>query len=297
MRLTFANAARRSCCAVLAGLFCVLAVPAAAQSWPAKPVRVIVPFPPGGASDALARMVAQKMGEQLGQSFVVENRPGAASTIGIAEAAKAQANAYKGDVEAFRGLHQALTRDGPLNVERVLSVANKNKIETTREDIAAIFQKYDADQNAALELKEFAAWWGSANDGLSVLLRNALSEEQYRLYELIWRRFVACQMAHKQYDLTTVRLERSDRRTGAVVRASGSVVVFDGYLKLVEDIAEDDEEARESEENASVRLERYLAAEVARTEDSVKAAIKAHTAAKAALSAFCAMRVVPANEV
>ena len=74
-------------------------------------------------------------------------------------------------------------------------------------------------------------------------VRGALSEEQYRLYELIWRRFVACQMAAKQYDLTTVRLERSDRPTGAVVRASGSVVVFDGYLKLVEDISEDDEEA------------------------------------------------------
>ena len=74
-------------------------------------------------------------------------------------------------------------------------------------------------------------------------MRGALTSEQYALYELIWRRFVACQMAAKQYDLTTVRLERSDRKTGAVVRASGSVVVFDGYLKLVEDIAEDDEEA------------------------------------------------------
>ena len=50
-------------------------------------------------------------------------------------------------------------------------------------------------------------------------------------------------MAPKQYDLTTVRLERSDRKTGAVVRASGSVIVFDGYLKLVEDIVEDDAEA------------------------------------------------------
>ena len=74
-------------------------------------------------------------------------------------------------------------------------------------------------------------------------VRGALTAEQYALYELVWRRFVACQMAPKQYDLTTVRLERSDRKTGAVVRASGSVVVFDGYLKLVEDIAEDDEEA------------------------------------------------------
>lgn len=67
---------------------------AMAQSWPARPVRVIVPFPPGGASDALARTVAQKMGEQLGQAFVVENKPGAASTIGIAEAAKAPADGY-----------------------------------------------------------------------------------------------------------------------------------------------------------------------------------------------------------
>lgn len=67
---------------------------AAAQTWPARPVRVVVPFPPGGASDALARTVAQKMGEQLGQTFVVENKPGAASTIGIAEAAKAPADGY-----------------------------------------------------------------------------------------------------------------------------------------------------------------------------------------------------------
>ena len=74
-------------------------------------------------------------------------------------------------------------------------------------------------------------------------VRGALSDEQYRLYELVWRRFIACQMAAKEYDLTTVRLERSDRATGAIVRASGSVVVFDGYLRLVEDIAEDDEEA------------------------------------------------------
>ncbi len=75
------------------------------------------------------------------------------------------------------------------------------------------------------------------------MVRDALTAEQLALYGLIWRRFVACQMAAKQYDLTTVRLERSDKNTGAIVRASGSVVVFDGYLKLVEDIAEDDEEA------------------------------------------------------
>jgi DNA topoisomerase-1 len=74
-------------------------------------------------------------------------------------------------------------------------------------------------------------------------VRPYLSAEQYALYELVWRRFVACQMAAKVYDLTTVRFERSDRKTGAIVRASGSVVVFDGYLKLVEDVVEEDAEA------------------------------------------------------
>jgi len=76
-------------------VFLVLAATASmAQTWPAKPVRVVVPFPPGGASDVLARAVAQKMGEQLGQTFVVENKPGAASTIGIAEVARAPADGY-----------------------------------------------------------------------------------------------------------------------------------------------------------------------------------------------------------
>lgn len=79
---------------ITAGLLALLVTGLSAQTWPAKPVRVIVPFPPGGASDALARTVAQKMGEQLGQPFVIDNKPGAASTIGIAEAAKASADGY-----------------------------------------------------------------------------------------------------------------------------------------------------------------------------------------------------------
>ena len=82
---------RAACGGMLAAL---LTFGAQAQTWPTKPVRVIVPFPPGGASDTLARTVAQKLGEQTGQTFVIENKPGAASTIGIAEAAKAPADGY-----------------------------------------------------------------------------------------------------------------------------------------------------------------------------------------------------------
>ena len=80
--------------AITAGLLAMLVTGLSAQTWPSKPVRVIVPFPPGGASDALARTVAQKMSEQLGQPFLVDNKPGAASTIGIAEAAKTPADGY-----------------------------------------------------------------------------------------------------------------------------------------------------------------------------------------------------------
>jgi tripartite-type tricarboxylate transporter receptor subunit TctC len=67
---------------------------AAAQSYPVKPVRIIVPTSPGGGNDFMARQVAQKLGERLGQQFIVENRPGAGGTIGTAFAARAAPDGY-----------------------------------------------------------------------------------------------------------------------------------------------------------------------------------------------------------
>jgi tripartite-type tricarboxylate transporter receptor subunit TctC len=68
----------------------LLATPALAQApWPARPVRVIVPFPPGGSNDAIARPLCDEMQRSLGQTFVIENKGGAGGTIGTAEVARA----------------------------------------------------------------------------------------------------------------------------------------------------------------------------------------------------------------
>lgn len=76
-------------------LYCaVWASAAAAQVWPSKPVRLIVPFAPGGSADTLGRLVAQKLSESFKQTFVVENRGGAGGVIGSELAAKAPADGY-----------------------------------------------------------------------------------------------------------------------------------------------------------------------------------------------------------
>ena len=72
-----------------------VAVPAAhAQGYPTRPIRLVVPFPAGGATDIFARAVSQKMGERLGQAIVVDNKPGAGGAIGSDAAAKAQPDGY-----------------------------------------------------------------------------------------------------------------------------------------------------------------------------------------------------------
>jgi len=80
-------------CAVLA---CAAIAPAAAfaQAWPSKPVKFVVPYPPGGSTDPLARLIAAKLSDSLGQPFIVENRAGASGTIGTAFVAKSPADGY-----------------------------------------------------------------------------------------------------------------------------------------------------------------------------------------------------------
>src|SRR3954452_18128387 len=71
-----------------------LATRAQAQNWPNRFVRLVVPFPPGGGTDVVARIVTNRLSEVWGQQFVIENKPGAGSNIGIETAARAEPDGY-----------------------------------------------------------------------------------------------------------------------------------------------------------------------------------------------------------
>ena len=71
-----------------------LPLSAAAQAWPAKPLRLVIPFPAGGATDIVGRLLAQKLGAALGQQVVIDNKPGAGGTIGADLVAKAPADGH-----------------------------------------------------------------------------------------------------------------------------------------------------------------------------------------------------------
>jgi len=84
----------RTLIAILLSLLAATPLAATAQDWPTKPVKFVVPFPPGGSVDPLARLAGAKLGDALKQQFIVENKPGAGGSVGAAFAAKAPADGY-----------------------------------------------------------------------------------------------------------------------------------------------------------------------------------------------------------
>ena len=82
---------RRILTAALLGL---LAQTGLAQSWPSRPIKLVVPFPPGGLIDNMARLVAPRLSQELGQPIVIDNKPGAGGNLGAAEAARAAPDGY-----------------------------------------------------------------------------------------------------------------------------------------------------------------------------------------------------------
>jgi tripartite-type tricarboxylate transporter receptor subunit TctC len=112
---------------VLASLLTAAAVapatPAAAETYPSRPVRIIVSYAPGGITDIAARLVGQRLGDALGQPFVVENRPGGSGLIAVTTTVRAPADGYTlivGTVAEF-AINPALYRKPPYDVERDLT--------------------------------------------------------------------------------------------------------------------------------------------------------------------------------
>ena len=88
---------RRICSCALATVLAVLSLSTAsawAQAWPARPIKLVVPYPPGGLIDNMARLVAPKLAQELGQPIVIDNKPGAGSNLGAGEASRAAADGY-----------------------------------------------------------------------------------------------------------------------------------------------------------------------------------------------------------
>ena len=144
---------RRQFLTLLAVTAILAAAGAAAQSYPAKPVRLVVPFPAGGATDILARTISQRASEKLGQQIVIDNRPGAGGTIGSDHVAKAAPDGYTLLIAtaSTHSIGPIINSRIPYNVERdfapvayvartssVLVVPNSLPVKNLREFIALL---------------------------------------------------------------------------------------------------------------------------------------------------------------
>ncbi len=87
-------AIRRALLSAGAALLCLSGTQATAQAWPEKPITLVVPFPPGGTTDVLARALAERLQQAVGQPVIVESKPGAGATLGADYVAKAKADGY-----------------------------------------------------------------------------------------------------------------------------------------------------------------------------------------------------------
>jgi tripartite-type tricarboxylate transporter receptor subunit TctC len=93
MTISFANLSRRQAL-LIGGVALTAPGLALAQAWPVRPIRLVVPFPPGGLIDNMARLMGPKLAQELGQPVVIDNKPGAGGNIGAADVARAQPDGY-----------------------------------------------------------------------------------------------------------------------------------------------------------------------------------------------------------
>jgi tripartite-type tricarboxylate transporter receptor subunit TctC len=145
---------RRTTLAAMGGLLAapaLLRTASAQADWPNRPVRMIVPFPPGGSTDVLARVIGEYLGKEIGQTVVIENRPGSAGNVGVNAIARAEADGYTigvstiGPLSAHLELYRSLPFDPRTDftyiadiyeIPNVLVVNPQNPVKTVQEFIA-----------------------------------------------------------------------------------------------------------------------------------------------------------------
>ena len=140
--------------------------PALAQNaghWPDHPVRLVVPYPAGGSTDVLFRILAERLKDKLGQSFVVENKPGASGNIGIDQIAKSPPDGYAigGATVGHFSINQFLIAKMPYDAEKDL-VSPSLVYELPNVAVVA------AQHVPAKTLQEFIAWAKARPDGISI---------------------------------------------------------------------------------------------------------------------------------
>jgi tripartite-type tricarboxylate transporter receptor subunit TctC len=158
--------ARRALLQSVAGAIVMRATagwPQGVGTWPDHPVRLIVPYPPGGSTDILFRFLADKLKEKLGQPFIVENRPGASGNVGIDAVAKGAPDGYTigGATIGHFSINQFLFAHMPYNAERDL-VAPSLTYEMP--NVAVVV----AQHVPAKTLGEFIAWAKAQPNGITI---------------------------------------------------------------------------------------------------------------------------------
>ena len=161
-----------------------LGAPALAQTWPSKPIRLIVPYTPGGFTDVTARLVAQKLQERLGQTVVIDNKPGANSIVGVDQLAKSPADGSTfGVVIAAYAANTSLYPKLPYDPTKDLAAVSLIGISPL---IAAV--NNDAPFKTARELVDYArrnpgkVSFGSSGNGSAAHLTSELFKAQTGTY-------------------------------------------------------------------------------------------------------------------
>ena len=138
-----------------------LAAPGRAEGWPTKPLRLVVPYPAGGSTDVLARALAAKMGEGLGQQIVVDNKPGGAGNIGSEIGAKAAPDGYTLTMgnNATHATNQTLIPATPFDAAKDFAPVG---LTTTVTHVLVVHPDVPAKS-----IREFVAWAKAEGDTLS----------------------------------------------------------------------------------------------------------------------------------